>query len=224
MTLPNLKMSGSKRTFYLLLLLLFLTMAGLVGGAYGINALLAKQSSKLVGLKAQDQALTQEQQSLAKAKRDIATYASLETIAKTVVPQDKDQAEAVREIVNLASSSGVSLGSITFPASSLGATPTVHNTTGVAAAGATPVAANGGNPALSQLTAVPGIPGVYSLQISVTNADANSVTYAQLESFLGKLEQNRRTAQVTALTIQPQVDDPSQLTFTLSINEYIKPS
>lgn len=211
---------NSKRLYFLLIGVLVLALAGLVGGAYGINSLLTKQSRRLVSLKAQSQALTQEQTNLARAKRDIATYASLETIAKSVVPQDKDQAEAVREIVNIAAASKVTLGSITFPSSTLGGS--VAPTTTPSAAAKTP-AASTSKTSLSQLTAVPNIPGVYSLPITVTNSSDNPVTYTALYNFLARLENNRRTAQVSTLSIQPLAAAPGQLTFTITINEYIKP-
>lgn len=208
---------NSKRLYFLLIGVLVLALVGLIGGAYGINSLLTKQSQQLVGLKAQSQALSQEQTSLTRAKHDIATYASLETIAKSVVPQDKDQAEAVREIVNIAAASKVTLVSITFPSSTLGG-----SVSGTATSSTAPTPSTSKS-SLSQLTAVPNIPGVYSLPITISNSDDNPVTYTALYNFLGRLENNRRTAQVSTLMIQPLATAPGQLTFTLTINEYIKP-
>src|SRR5665213_1423335 len=116
----SLQMSPSKRLNLALIGLVVLLLAGLAGGAYGANALLSSKADKLTTLKAKSQALAQEQLSLIAAKKDVKTYASLEQIARSVVPEDKDQAEAVREIVNIAAANSVSLASITFPASTLG--------------------------------------------------------------------------------------------------------
>ena len=211
-------MMNAKRMHYLLLGLLVLAILGLLGGAYGINSLLAGQSKKLAGLKQQSQTLEQEQLGLKKAKKDIATYAELEKITRQVVPQDKDQAEAVREIVNIASGAGVSLSNISFPASTLGSTGAAPITgTGTTA----PVAT--GKPALSQLTAVPNIPGVYQLPITLQDNADIPVSFDKLYNFLSQLENNRRTAIVNTLTIQPLTSNRNLLTFTLTLNEYIKP-
>lgn len=214
-----------KRMFFLLIGLTSLTLVGLVGGAYGINSLLGKQAKTLADLKSQAQTLSQQQQGLTKAKQDVAKYGPLEKITEQIVPQDKDQAEAVREIVNIASAAGVSLSTINFPASSLGGT-------GAAGAGAAAPATTGTSPQAaastkttpSQLTAVPNIPGVYQLQITLQNDSDTEVSYNQFYNFLSGLENNRRTAQVSNIIIQPDSKNRNNLTFTLTLNEYIKPS
>jgi hypothetical protein len=210
--------------FFLLVALTVLSMAGLIGGAYGINGLLAKQAKTLADLKSQAQTLSQQQQGLTKAKQDVAKYAPLEKITEQIVPQDKDQAEAVREIVNIAANAGVSLSSISFPASSLGATGTGSTGAAPAAGSTSPQAAASAKPTLSQLTAVPNIPGVYQLQITLQNDSDTEVSYNQFYNFLSGLENNRRTAEVSNIIIQPDSKNRNLLTFTLTLSEYIKPS
>jgi hypothetical protein len=172
-------------------------IVSILGGAYGIQTLLKSESNKLVNLKAKADALTQQQLSLKKAKKDIATYTDLYNIAKIVVPENKDQVQAVRQIVKLADENKIVLDSINFPASTLGAT------TGKAAA-TTPSgtsATSGSKPSLSQLTAVPKIPGVYTLQLTVTSDPNQLATYSELISFLSALENNRQTALVSNINI-----------------------
>ncbi|MGH7233939.1 MAG: hypothetical protein ACREF7_00635, partial [Candidatus Saccharimonadales bacterium] len=166
----------------------------------------------LVSLKAKQQALTQEKANLVTAKAEVKKYAELETIAQAVVPQDKDQAEAVREIVNLAQANGITLTTISFPSSTLGATTSSTSTSTSSSASLS----------LSQLSAVKGIPGVYSLPIDIDDSNTSTaVSYASFYNFLTSLEQNRRTSLVTGLNIQPQVS--GLVTFSLNVNEYIKP-
>ncbi|HSX47531.1 MAG TPA: hypothetical protein VLF63_02035, partial [Patescibacteria group bacterium] len=105
----------SKQVFMVLTSVILLLVIGLGVGAYSINSMLAKQSDELTSLKATSQALSTEQNILKRDKKDIKNYASLNQIAKAIVPQDKNQAEAVREIVNLATKNGITLASITFP-------------------------------------------------------------------------------------------------------------
>jgi hypothetical protein len=199
----------SKQIFYLLLAVLVVLGACFFAVGYGANKLLVAQAAQLSKLKADSQIVDITQASLNKNKKDIAKYSSLNKIAQTIVPQDKDQAVAVREIVNLASQSGINrLSSITFPASSLG---TLMG--GVV----------GGTSKLTQVVPVKGISGVYDLPISVSQDSSSTVSYSQLITFIQKLEQNRRTAQVSSISIEPAADHPNQVAFTLTIDEFIKP-
>ncbi|HSX35758.1 MAG TPA: hypothetical protein VLH84_02380 [Patescibacteria group bacterium] len=197
---------NSKKLYFALIALLVLLAVGILMSVREANILLEAQSKTLVSLKAKNQATADEQSQLIQDKRDVATYSSLNTIAKTVVPQDKDQAEAVQEIVNLAAQSGIArLTSITFPASTLGG---AH------------VKTPGG---LTQVTPVKGIAGVYDLQITITQASTDLVPYNNFTTFLSKIEQNRRTAEVSSINVQPDQKNPNMTAFTLVIDEFIKP-
>lgn len=197
---------SSKKLYFGLIGLLVLLGIGILVSAREANTVLENKSESLASLKASNQATAEQKTQLAKDKQDIATYTDLNTIAKSVVPQDKDQAEAVREIVNLASMSGIpKLSSIAFPASTLGGAK---------------VKTGGG---LTQVTPVKGIPGIYDLQITITQANTDEVPYGSFTTFLSKLEQNRRTAQVSSIDVQPDPKTPNVVAFTLVIDEFIKP-
>ena len=222
---------SSKHLHTVLLITLILLFGGLLFGTYGVNKLLTSEGNTLVGQKAKSKALDQEQVSLNKAKQDIQKYQDLNKIAQSVVPQDKSQAEAVRQIVNIAGENGITLASITFPASTLGNLP--NGTAAPASAGASPSAA-AATPAasaasakptknLSQLTALKNIPGVYQLPITITNDSNHPVKYDDFINFLAALEHNRRTSQVQTINIQPDAKNPGFITFSLTLNEYIKP-
>lgn len=209
---------SSKRFHLVMLAVIGLLLVGMVAGAYGINSALASRSQKLVALKAQNQALAQEQVSLQTAKKDIQKYADLEKITKTVVPEDKNQAEAVREIVNIAAAHNIKLASITFPTSTLGATPN-----GAPAPAAASASGSSKKDNLSQLQPVKNIQGVYLLVITVTGDPNQPVSYNNFVAFLSDLEHNRRTAQVSSISLQPSTANHTLLTFSLNLNEYIKP-
>lgn len=213
---------NAKRMYFVLIGLLVLSLLGLIGGAYALNGLLGKQAIKLADLKQETTTLNSQRVGLKKAKQDIATYSSLSQMTSQIVPQDKDQAQTVREIVNIASRAGVTLTNIDFPASTLGST--VAPAVPAAGGTSTPQAAISAKPTTSQLVAVPNLPGVYQLQIVVQNNVDTEVTYPQFYNFLSGLEVNRRTALVSAITITPDPNDRSVLIFSLTLNEYIKPS
>jgi hypothetical protein len=212
----------SKRLHLLLLSVIGLLLIALVGGAYLLNSALTKKGETLTNLKAQTMALQQEQDGLKKAKKQVAAYADLEKVTRAIVPEDKSQAEAVREIVKIAGANKITLSSITFPASTLG-NSTAPKSSATAAKTATPVNQNSTANKLSQLQAVPNIPGVYLLEITLESDQRRPVTYNQFISFLDGLEKNRRTSQVSGITLQPDTKNRSLLNFTLTINGYIKP-
>jgi hypothetical protein len=208
---------SNKYVFFALIAVIIVLVAATGGGAYEADQLLSKQSAKLVNLKLNDKDLSQQKLSLVRAESDITKYAPLETVAKTIVPQDKDQAEAVREIVNIAAASGISLSSITFSASTLGQTKAIAPSNGVAAV--IPQASN--KP--TQVTPVVGIPGVYDLQINIQQSSDSPVSYNNFITFLTNLEANRRTSQVSTVNLLPDAKNHGQLTFTLTLDEYLKP-
>jgi hypothetical protein len=199
----------SKRLFYGMLIIIGLLIVGLIVGAYGADRLLQSQSNQLVSDRLQTSVLSQEQTELIKAKQDIKKYQNLATITQTIVPQDKDQAETVLQIVNIANANGVSLGSITFPSSSLGQ--------------AVGLSARSSSLNLSQLTPVTGIPGVYNLQLIIASDSTNAVPYSSFINFLSALENNRRTALISEISVQPDSKNRNTVTFTLTLDEYLKP-
>lgn len=194
-----------------------------LGALYLGNSILQKKSTKLVDLKLENRVLEEQQVALVQANKDIEKYSELENITKSIVPQDKDQAKSVREIIKLADESGVSIASVTFPTSSLGtaqpkpAAGAADNKDGAAASTAP------ATPPVSQVKAVEGIKGVYQLEITIQSDSTKPVTFVSLINFLGKLEQNRRTAQVSQINIQPKANDIQSLTFNIVINVFIKP-
>ncbi|MCL4357920.1 hypothetical protein M1512_03440 [Patescibacteria group bacterium] len=197
---------NAKAVNRLMLALIGVLIIAALAGTYEITGLLKTKSAELVDLKAKSQALTEEQSYLISAKQEVARYASLQQITESIVPQDKDQAQTVLEIVKLAQQNNISLTGISFPASTLGSPSVAANST----------------LSLSQLTPVKGIPGVYVLPITINNNQAGSgVGYSSFYNFLTALEQNRRTSQVTGLSIQPQPN--GYINFSLTINVYIKP-
>lgn len=205
----------SKHVSYILTAIIILLGLASVASVYYGNSYLADKSQNISNLKIENYTLEEQQRSLIQAKKDIEKYAELERTAKSVVPQEKDQARTVREIVKIASESGVPIANISFPASTLGqaAKPSsAQPSTGASAAGPT-----------TQVKPVEGINGVYLLEISVQSAPGTPVRYESMLNFLSKLQQNRRTAQVTNLTVTPSPTDRNRVVFTLTINAYIKP-
>jgi hypothetical protein len=207
---------NAKRMFYIMVsAITLIAVFGILTIDYG-NKLLTEKSSQLYSLKLQARVLDEQQLTLAKAKTDVAKYQDLNKIAQTVVPEEKDQALAVREIINASSQAGITISSIIFPASNLGVgQSSLLNSSSVKMA---PVIVT----APSQLLRVLGLSGIYTLPITIQSDVSSPINFAQLTKFLQTLEQNRHTAEVSQLTITPSDSSGKQLSFTIVVSVYIK--
>lgn len=209
---------NSKKYFFVMSGVLGLMVILMIASVVMGDIFLHKQSVKLVNLKLDNQVIEAQQTALTQAKSDLQKYKDLAVIAKQVVPQDKDQARATREIISLADQAGVKIASIGFPVSTLGQAKPKTTTDTSTSTTTTPT------PSVSQVKPAEGIPNVFQLDITVVSDNSSPATYARLTDFLNRLEQNRRTAQVSQITIQPDAKNRSSLNFTLTITLYIKPS
>ena len=219
-----------KKYHILMIVLIFIVGLAFLGVAYWSNDLLVARSNLLVSLKAKNNGLQQEQVGLLQDKRDIKKYQSLYNIAKSIVPENKDQVQAVRQIVNLASQNNVILASITFPSSSLGNNlgtsvqpATTPKPSSTPSGSVTPSSSS--STSLSQLTPAVNIPGVYELPITIQSSSTNGQesTYPEIIGFLNALENNRLTALVSSINITPSQNNGQYYTFSININIYIKP-
>lgn len=202
----------SKQMFYVMLA--FVVLLIIAAGAltkFGLSVLQTK-GDELTNLKEKQLVVKQREAALTRAKQDIKDYAELESISKAIVPQEKDQARTVREIVTIAQEAGIPIESIRFPSSSLGALKKSSSKT-----------KKTNNPETTQLTPVPGTKGLYAMDITVQSSSGSPVPYSRLLLFLQKLEQNRRTAHVTNISITPSEGNRNFVTFTINLNVYIKP-
>jgi uncharacterized membrane-anchored protein YhcB (DUF1043 family) len=201
---------NSRRLFFVLIAVVIAINAGGVALLVFGNKLLDKQNSKLTELKVEANTLDSVQQSLVKAKKDVEKYKDLAQVVETVVPQEKDQARTIRELVQIADESGVSIDSINFPSSTLGNSDKPG--------GAAPAASTGTTN--TQTQKVDGLNNVERLEITITSS--KQVSYSNFILFLQKLEQNRRTAQVSSITVTPAGTDKSRVNFSMVLNVYIK--
>ncbi|MBX4201871.1 hypothetical protein KW803_03195 [Candidatus Saccharibacteria bacterium] len=216
----------SKNTRLILFGCLGLSIALFIGITFlGLSAL-GKESQQMVELKVASQTADNQLSNLEQSRKDIEKYSFFKDIAKSVIPNDKDQAVAVLEINKMAEASGISIQSITFPSSSLGLRTAIPTTTeSTPKETTTPVTATA---AISQAKPVAGIPGLYSLELIITPGSGKDVppekqvTYAKMLAFLNRIENNRHTAQITQVNIQPAGQNQG-ISFTLTINIFIKP-
>lgn len=184
----------------------------------GLSALSGK-SKKMVDLKLQSKVLDDQIAGLAQAKKQVQQYSYIKNVAKEIIPSDKDQAQAVLEIFQLAKEAGISIQSVAFPTSTLGAS---------AASASSTVSSS----IISQAKPVSGIKGLYSIQLTIIPESgpqvppSHQVTYPKMLDFLDRIERNQRTAQITQVAIQSQAvpgGTAGTVSFSMTINIFIKP-
>jgi len=226
---PKFKLNFNSRTIRLLLIagIALLVVIFLATTAVGLSILKSKSNS-MVELKVKSQTADLQLSNLEKAKKQVQKYAYFKDVAKTVIPSDKNQAEDIVEINRVANEAGISIQSITFPTSTLGLTTSTTSATTTDA-----TSSSSSKTAISQAKPVTGIPGLYSLELTITPESASSapaskqLTYAKMLDFLNRIENNRHTAQITEVDITPAGTGNSVLgsgfTFVLKLNIFIKP-
>jgi len=195
----------SFRVFVLLCAACGLMLAAAFGLTYGANKLFTTQAGTLDDAKVDHAVAEDRETALATAQANIKKYETLNEIAQGVIPQDKDQARTVGEIVAIANRNNINIGGITFPASRLGNTSRSKATSN----------------AESQLTPVKGVSGLYVMQVAVTSSGLSR--YDNFLRFINDLQSNRRTANITSVSAQPSSTNRNFVTFDLSINAYIRP-
>jgi hypothetical protein len=202
----------SKKLFYFLIVLLLLSFGLILGSAYYGSKILLAKSNQLSEVKLENRILQEQQNSLVIAKKDLAQYAELAQVVKSIVPADKDQAKTIREIVRIAQANQININSLAFPSSQLGSSKSATKNQ---------QSKNPSTSAVTQAKPVPGIEGVYQLELSVQTEGYTS--YNNFIEFLKDLESNRRTAHVIDIKIQPLDTNPSLLKFEFKANVFIKP-
>lgn len=199
---------SSKRFYFIMLGALGLTTLLVAGGVYLSLVLIDKKGSQLTDKKLENAVVELKQTDLIQAKRNVEELSELNELTKSIIPRDKNQSNTVVEINNLAKKAGVRLGFIEFPSSQLGSTTK-------------PAPGKVADP--SQLTAVKDLKGVYILPVTIGSHNDTPVLYSKLLKFLSLLENNRRTALVESITILPDGNNPNLVSFTITLNSYIKP-
>lgn len=211
---------NAKRFYFVSIGLVALLLLGLGAALFFMNSFLQKSSDKLVQAKLESRVAEERETYYIQAKKDLEKYKDVgETLVK-VLPKDKDQAKAVAEIGRIADETGIKIQQISFPSSALGekkaaAATTTTTTTTTAAAPATP--------SVTQTKPVEGVSGVLGIETNVVfqSSDATKLTYSQVLSFLEKIEKNRRTMQVSSISITPK--DNNNVAAAITIKIFVKP-
>jgi hypothetical protein len=218
---------NNKKAYYLIISIITVTL--ILAGTLIYLGLghLSKKSDEIAELKTASMILEEQQISLARANQEIKRFEELDAIARAVVPQDKDQARTVREIVKIGNDNGITFSNINFENSDLGirvkpapAPQPEPTEEGDEEAPAEDLPPPPPPVNITQANPVDGIPGVFEMELSITSDVNNPVEYSNLINFLEQLEQNRRTARVSSVTITPV---EGGVNFSLTLGVFIRP-
>jgi hypothetical protein len=119
--------------------------------------------------------------------------ADIAEIIQGVVPSEKDQARAVRELNTIASDTGLKVISVIFPRSDL--VTTKKQTSSAESDTKTNV------PTISQAKTIKGLNGVLGVDVSVEVSSLNGsrISTDQMLNFLRQVENNRRNMRITSI-------------------------
>ena len=220
-------MINAKRLSIVLTILLAVQATGAIALTYFANNWLTNKSESLVNIKLDTVALEEQQKVNLQAAKDLEIYETTRILLEKIVPKSKDQAKTISELQEIASDIGVTIRSMTFPASELG-----NSGSSATVVGTTPSAAAANTNVVTQAEPVDNIPGLLGIEVSLSQIDrlsgssGDGMTYNQLINFLEAIEKNRRTMQIKTLQILPlksSTGEVSGYSATLTMNIFVKP-
>lgn len=219
-------MINAKRFYFMLVGSLVLLIVGIILLTIYINIWLTKKADGLVSLKLETIGLEEKQKVNQQAAKYLDENEATRALLEKIVPKSKDQAKTIGELQKISEEIGVTINTMTFPASELG------NSTSTTVIGTTPAAAASNPSAITQAKPVANIPGLLGIEVSLSQIDrrggtsGSGVTYSQLLGFLEAIEKNRRTLQIKTLQISPLKSSTGIIngySLTLTMNIFVKP-
>lgn len=188
------------------------------GVLFFANTFLKKSSVKLNQLKIENASIEENERIYTKAKNDLLKYQDLKSAVEDALPKEKDQAKALKELIQISNDTNIKIEKIEFTDSTLGDKAKVTGAPSTTPGNGTkPVAPN----PITQSKPIPGISGVMGIEMKVTVSGVNDkspLNYDNFISFLDKISYNRRSMQITKLNIQPGLKKAE-----ITVNIFVKP-
>lgn len=190
---------------------------------------LTQSSQELISLRSEVAELNSKQADLDKAKKALSDNATeLDTLSR-VLPDDKDQARVIQEITALADQANITIDSVGFPSSTLGAVVAPKPAATAEATTTSQPATTSAEPApapvksVSQATPVKEIPGVQSIELSIgtissKDTSIKGVRYEEMMKLIKLIERNRRTLQIRSIGIGQNAVTSGEPTYNLSLS------
>lgn len=188
-----------KKLFYVMLVMLLVTLGLTTVGIYFVDSYLEGESTTIGVLKADDELLSIELINAQRTIDNLETYSYVDVEANKILPNTKNQSEAILLINTIGNEVGVNTDSFIF------------------------LGTDGKPSEKSQTEPLAGTKGILVFPVQV-KFDA---TYSQTISWLKLAEKNQRKMQVSSITmgvreIDGEYSPADPLSVTISINAYVE--
>lgn len=188
-----------KKLFYVMLVVLIATLGMTAVGVYLVDGYLEEQSSIIGVLKAEDELLSTELINTQKTIENLKTYSYVDVKADKILPNTKNQSEAILLINTIGNEVGVGIKSFVF----LGTDDKPSEK--------------------SQTEPLAGAKGILVFPVQVSF----EATYSQTINWLKLAERNQRKMQVSSinmaiLELDGEYDPANPLSVTIGINAYVE--
>lgn len=193
----------AKNTHKMLMIMLILLIVVAISALFVSNFMMQKSANNLVRAKLDNVGYDSEEQTYLQARKDLGEYTVLNEIIQKILPQSKDQAQAVSELYKIGDETGIKTASITFPSSTLGQ--------------------KSNSSTVTQAKSVDGMPGVLGIDIAIELEPASgaSISYDSMINFLQKVELNRRNMQIKQITVNADTLNGG-VTFNMTLTIFVK--
>ena len=201
----------SKKMYFILVAVLSLIILAIAGAMYYSREFITSSSDKLVEAKLKLYTLEETESTYRKNQNILNENSDIAEILKSVVPSEKDQARAVRELNIIAADNGLKVTSVIFPKSDLvitKKTTTTGSTTDVKTS------------AVSQAKAVKNLEGVLGIDVSVDISSPTNtrISTDQILNLLRQIENNLRNMRITSINFSGEGDS-----FNAKLTLFVKP-
>lgn len=200
-------MNSAKKVYYLLIVGFLVLTAGIFAMLYFSKNFLSAAEDELISAKLEIIKQEEIETTYRENINNLEKYSETASVLEEVIPKEKDQARAVREIDAIAKQNGMAINTLTFPSSDLNKTTASGGT-------AAP------NTAVSQAKPVKGLNGVLGIEVNVElrSQSERPITTDQLLSMLRAIENNRRNMRVTSINF-----NAGDQTVDIKLTIFVKP-
>jgi hypothetical protein len=216
---------NAKKLFFIFSASVVLLGLLMIFSVYVSKNMLAKKSQDLIAAKLDKDFTEEKERVYVKAQKDLDTYKDLESTLAKIIPKDKDQARAVRELYKISEESNVAISSIEFPASTLGVKKPAAKANNNASA-ASNTAKPSTNAGITQAEDIAGLPGVKGIEVTIevgsTLESYEFTGYSNMIRFLEGVEKNRRNMQIKQVSVTPD-EETGQVKFKVVLTIFVKP-
>lgn len=204
-------MNNAKKMYFILIAVLVLMGVAIMSMLYLSRDYMASSEKELVAAKLEIIKLNATEEVYTENINNLKKYGNMADILKQVVPSEKDQAKAVRELNQIMVENGFKINTIAFQSSQLNKKTTVVKNPDPAVVAA---------PSVSQAKPVKGLQGVMAMDVNVqiTSHDESPVTTNQILGMLHQIENNRRNMRVSSINFNAGEESVS-----IKLKLFIKP-